>query len=258
MSYEDIQLELHEDIATITIDRPDNGNMLRAQTTRELADALRTVRDDPQIGAAILTGAGERFFCIGGEHDELQHLNASAALPVVDVYELLDTVPKPIVAAVNGFAVGGGQVLQMMCDLAVAAESALFRQVGPMVGSFDAGYGTWYLEETIGRRRAKEMWYLNRKYSSREALEMGLVNEVVPDVDVRDRAREVARELLQRGPGAIAGLKASFSARHHGVLGQARLAHDQLLTRYLASDEAHELSDAFRSRRAPDPGRFGH
>jgi naphthoate synthase len=257
VTYEDISFEVSEGIATITIDRPNNGNMLRTQTARELADALRTLRDDPQIGAAILTGAGDRFFCIGGEHEELKHLNPSAALPVVDVYELLDTVPKAIVAAVNGFAVGGGQVLQLMCDLAVAAESALFRQVGPMTGSFDAGYGTWYLEETIGRRRAKEMWYLNRKYSARAALEMGLVNEVVPDAEVRDRAREVARELLQRGPGAIAGLKASFSARHHGVLGQARLAHDQLLTRYLASDEAHELSDAFRSKRAPDPGRFG-
>ncbi|HYM57313.1 MAG TPA: enoyl-CoA hydratase-related protein [Solirubrobacteraceae bacterium] len=255
--YEDIGFEVSDAIGTITIDRQDKGNMLRAQTARELADALRRLRDDPQIGAAILTGAGDRFFCVGGEHEELQHLNPSAALPVVDVYELLDTVPKAIVAAVNGFAVGGGQVLQLMCDLAVAAESALFRQVGPMVGSFDAGYGTWYLEETIGRRRAKEMWYLNRKYSAREALEIGLVNEVVPDAEVRDRAREVARELLQRGPGAIAGLKASFSARHHGVLGQARVAHDQLLTRYLASDEAHELSDAFRSKRAPDSGRFG-
>lgn len=258
MTYEDIGFEVSEGIATITINRPDNGNMLRAQTARELADALRTLRDDPQIGAAILTGAGDRFFCIGGEHEELQHLNPSAALPVVDVYELLDTVPKAVIAAVNGFAVGGGQVLQLMCDLSVAAESALFRQVGPMVGSFDAGYGTWYLEETIGRRRAKEMWYLNRRYSAQEALEVGLVNEVVPAAEVRDRARDVAAELLQRGPGAIAGLKASFSARHHGVLGQARVAHDQLLTRYLASEEAHELSDAFRSKRAPDPGRFGH
>ena len=143
-----------------------------------------------------------------------------------------------------------------MCDLTIASEHAVFRQVGPMVGSFDAGYGTWYLEELIGRRRAKEMWYLNRKYSAAEALAMGLVNEVVPADRLQARAREVAGELLARGPRALAGLKAAFSGRHHGVLGQARMAHDLLLTEYLASDEAHELSEAFAQRRDPDRSRF--
>lgn len=252
----DVRYEVADGIATITLDRPDKGNMFREQTLRELADALRRFRGEREAGVAIITGAGDRFFCIGGEHDPLEYRDAASALPVVDVYELIDTIPKPIIAAVNGFAVGGGHVLQVMCDLAIASENAIFRQVGPMVGSFDAGYGTWYLEELIGRRRAKEMWYLNRKYSAQEALAMGLVNEVVPADQLQARAREVAGELLKRGPRALAGLKGAFSGRHHGVLGQARMAHDQLLTEYLSSDEAHELSEAFAQRRDPDRSRF--
>ncbi len=255
-SYEDIRFEVDGGIATITIDRPDNGNMFRRQTTVEMADALRAVRDDPAVRVAILTGAGDRFFCIGGEHDPFEGFDNSVVLPIVDVYELLDTIPKPVIAAVNGYAVGGGHVLQVMCDLSVASESAVFRQVGPMVGSFDAGYGTWYLEDTIGRKRAKEMWYLNPKLTAARALEIGLINEVVPADQVMARARELAGDLMKRGPGALAGLKAAFSSRNHGVLGQARVAHDQLLTHYLTTEEAHELSEAFRERRDPDEERF--
>ena len=127
----------------------------------------------------MLTGSGDKFFCIGGEHDPMTSLDQSQVLPIVDVYQAIDTISKPVIAAVNGFAVGGGNVLHTVCDLTIASENAVFRQVGPMVGSFDAGYGTWYLEDTIGRKRAKEMWYLNRKYSAAQALAMGLVNEVV-------------------------------------------------------------------------------
>jgi naphthoate synthase len=253
----DVALDTEDGVLTITIDRPDRGNMFRAQTARELADALRRLRDDPALYAGILTGAGDRFFCIGGEHDEeVTRLDHSQVMPIVDVYELLDTVPKPVIAAVNGFAVGGGQVLQLMCDLSIAAESAMFRQVGPMVGSFDAGYGTWYLEEAVGRRRAKEIWYLNRKYDAQTALRMGLVNEVVPLPDLMARAREMAGVLRQRGPQAIAALKIAFSSKHHGVLGQSRLAHDLMLTKYQTTQESHELSAAFRERRPPDPERF--
>jgi naphthoate synthase len=178
-------------------------------------------------------------------------------LPIIDVYQAIDTIAKPVVAAVNGFAVGGGNVLHTVCDLTIAAENAVFRQVGPMVGSFDAGYGTWYLEDTIGRKRAKEMWYLNRKYSAAEALGMGLVNEVVPAGQALARAQEVAAEIATRSPMAIAGLKGAFSARHNGVSGQARMAHDQMLTLYLATKEAHEVSDSFGARRAPDPATGG-
>ena len=256
MSYSDIRFDVDDSIATITIDRPDRGNTLRPQTALEIVDALRRFRRDAAVRAAILTGAGDRFFCVGGEHDTPTSLDYSAVLPIVDVYELLDSVPKPVIAAVNGYAVGGGNVLQLMCDLAVASETAVFRQVGPMVGSFDAGYGTWYLEEAVGRRRAKEMWLLNRKYSATEALAMGLVTEVVPPGEVLTRASALARELAQRGPQALAALKAAFSARHTGVVGQARIAHDLLLTQYRRSDEAAELSAAFESKRVPRPDRF--
>jgi naphthoate synthase len=256
MSERDVIVERRDGVMVLTIDRPENGNMLRRQTTLELAEALRELRDDPELAVGILTGAGDRFFCIGGEHVESERRDYSAVLPVVDVYELLDTVPKPVIAAVNGYAVGGGQVMQVMCDLSIASENAVFRQVGPMVGSFDAGFGTWYLEATIGRRRAKEMWYLNPKLTAEQAREIGLVNEVVPAGQALARAEEVARELMQRGPGAIAALKSAFAGRHLGALGASRVGHDQLLTHYLTSEEAHELSAAFKERRDPDRGRF--
>ena len=200
----------------------------------------------------MLTGAGEKFFCIGGEHDELTSLDYAQVMPVIDLYEFIDTMPKVVIAAVNGFAVGGGNVLQVVCDLNVAAEHAVFRQVGPLVGSFDAGYGTWYLEETIGRRRAKEMWYLNKKYSADEALAMGLVNEVVKGRPVLGRAVELAQDLRGRGPFALAALKTAFSGRHTGVAGQARMAHDLLLTAYRRTEECAEMAQSFDERRAPD------
>jgi naphthoate synthase len=254
--YTDVLVETSGPVLTLTINRPEAGNKLRAQTLLELKDALQRFRTDPGLRAAVLTGAGDRFFCIGGEHDETTSLDYSQVLPIIDVYEAIDTIAKPVVAAVNGFAVGGGNVLHTVCDLTVAAENAVFRQVGPMVGSFDAGYGTWYLEDTVGRKRAKEMWYLNRKYTAAQALEMGLVNEVVPAGEAVQRAQEVAAEIATRSPLAIGGLKAAFSARHNGVLGQARMAHDQQLTLYLATREAHELGEAFAARRRPDPEKF--
>ncbi len=256
MNWEDLKVEHRDGITTITINRPDNGNMFRRRTTVELAEALRQLRDDPDLRIGILTGAGDRFFCIGGEHEPFEGYSHSVVLPIVDVYELLDTITKPVIAAVNGFAVGGGNVLHVMCDLSIASENAVFRQVGPMVGSYDAGFGTWYLEEVIGRKRAKEMWYLNRKYSAEDALAMGLVNEVVPAQELMDRARQVAEEMMYRGPQALAALKTAFAGRHLGALGQARLAHDLLLTQYLTTEEADELSTAFSERRAPDKSRF--
>jgi naphthoate synthase len=256
VSPQDVKVENGGGVSTITINRPDNANMFRRQTTLELAEALRGLRDDPALRVGILTGAGDRFFCVGGEHEPFEGYDHSVVLPIVDVYELLDAIPKPVIAAVNGFAVGGGNVLHTMCDLSIAAENAVFRQVGPMVGSFDAGFGTWYLEEAIGRKRAKELWYLNRKYDAEQALAMGLVNEVVPQAELMDRAREVAGELMARGPQALAALKVAFSARHTGVLGQARMAHDLLLTQYLTTQEAEELSSSFSHRRAPNQDRF--
>ncbi len=256
--YQDLLVDTNHGVLTVTINRPDNGNMLRRQTTLELLDVLRGLRGDRSLRVAILTGAGERFFCIGGEHDEQDAYDYSSVLPIVDVYQAIDTFPKPIIAAVNGYAVGAGNVLHTVCDLSIAAENAVFRQVGPMVGSFDAGYGSWYLEDTVGRKRAKEMWYLNRKYAAQQALEWGLVNDVVTPDRLLPVAREVADEIASRSPQAIAALKGAFSARHNGVAGQARLVHDQQLTLYLATREAHEMQAAFDQRRQPDDAAFWH
>lgn len=257
MSYEEITFEVSDGVAVITINRPDRGNKLTFTTSKELCAALRAVREDPAIDVAILTGAGDKFFCIGGEHEELERLDYSNVMPVIDLYELIDTMPKPVIAAINGFAVGGGNVLQVVCDLAVAAPTAVFRQVGPMVGSFDAGYGTWYLEELVGRRRAKEIWYLNKKYTAEQALDMGLINEICEDgVSPVERAKEIAAELRRRGPFALASLKTAFSARHTGVVGQARLAHDMLLTAYRGTQESNEVSASFEERRDPNREKF--
>jgi naphthoate synthase len=256
MSYDDILTSTDGAVLTITINRPDAGNKFRHQTCLELFHALQQFRLDPTLRAAVLTGSGDKFFCIGGEHDPMTSLDQSQVLPILDVYQAIDTIPKPVIAAVNGYAVGGGHVLNTVCDLAIAADTAVFRQVGPMVGSFDAGYGSWYLEDTIGRKRAKEMWYLNRKYTAAQALAMGLVNEVVTSAELRERAAEVAREITTRSPMAIGSLKAAFSARHNGVSGQARMAHDQQLTLYLQTQEAHEVNEAFGERREPKSERF--
>ena len=256
--YQDILVDAEDSILTITINRPEAGNKFRGITALELFDALRRLRGDRSLRVAILTGAGDKFFCIGGEHEELAALDYSEVLPIIDVYQAIDTIAKPVIAAVNGFAVGGGNVLQNVCDLTIAAVHAVFRQVGPMVGSFDAGYGTWCLEDTVGRKRAKEMWYLNHKYTAAQALQLGLVNEVVPAEQLQMRAREVAAEIATRSPMAIGALKAAFSARHNGVSGQARMAHDQQLTLYLGTEEAHEASTAFAERRQPDSGKFWH
>jgi naphthoate synthase len=255
-TYEDITTEVDGSVLKITLNRPDAGNKFRVTTCHELSRALQEFRTDSSLRAAILTGAGDRFFCIGGEHDETTSLDYSQVLPIIDVYQAIDSIAKPIIAAVNGFAVGGGNVLHTMCDLTIAADTAVFRQVGPLVGSYDAGFGTWYLEDTIGRKRAKEMWYLNRKYSAEEARAMGLVNEVVPASELTSRALEVANEIASRSPLAIGALKAAFSARHNGVSGQARMAHDQQLALYLTTQEAHETNAAFAERRDPDPDLF--
>ncbi|MGW4335419.1 enoyl-CoA hydratase-related protein [Rhodococcus koreensis] len=256
MGYEDIVTTEDGAVLTITINRPEAGNKFRHKTCLELFDALQKFRLAPTLRAAVLTGAGDKFFCIGGEHDPVTSLDQSQVLPIVDVYQAIDTISKPIIAAVNGFAVGGGNVLHTVCDLTIASDNAVFRQVGPMVGSFDAGYGSWYLEDTIGRKRAKEMWYLNRKYSAAHALEMGLVNEVVTSDELLRKAQAVAEEITTRSPLALAGMKGAFSARHNGVSGQARMAHDQQLSLYLQTREAHEVSASFGERRTPDAERF--
>lgn len=262
MGYEDILVEREDGVAWITINREAKGNAFRVRTVQEMIDALEAARRDADIRSVVLSGAGSRFFCIGGDHDhsgDVDHddrIHYGNVFPVVDLYDLIDKTPKPVLAMVNGFAVGGGNVLALMCDLTVAADTATFRQVGPMMGSFDAGFGTWYLEEAVGRKKAKEIWMLNRKYSAAEALAMGLINEVVEASALRTRVAEICDELADRGPQALAAIKSSFHARHSGVAGLSRVALDLLTPNYYRSEESKELGRAFGARQKPDRKKF--
>ncbi|MBV1866110.1 MAG: enoyl-CoA hydratase/isomerase family protein [Rhodobacteraceae bacterium] len=258
MSYEQIIYEERGPIGIITLNRPDNGNMFTETMCHEIRDCIEGIRRETRTRAVILTGAGDRFFCIGGQKDGMEdtHLYAGV-LPTLEMYEAIDRLQKPVIAAVNGFAVGGGNVLQVVCDLTVAKESAIFRQVGPMMGSFDAGYGTWYLEDLVGKKKAKEMWMLNPKLSAAEAERIGLINKVVPDDKLMEAALEMAETIANRGPFAIASIKSAFNVRHGGVSGMSRVTHDQLLRQYLTTEESKEMKASFDERRNPDPEKFG-
>jgi naphthoate synthase len=245
-------------VGTITLNRPQNGNMFTETMCHEIRDCIEAIRRETRTRVIVLTGAGDRFFCIGGQKDGMEATRLYAGvLPTLEMYEAIDRLQKPVIASVNGFAVGGGNVLQMVCDVTIAKESAVFRQVGPMMGSFDAGYGTWYLEDLVGKKRAKEIWYANPKITAAEAREMGLINRVVPDAELAQRTREFALEIADRGAFALASIKGAFNARHGGVSGLSRVAHDLLLSQYLGSEEAKELSRSFSEKRRPDPSRFG-
>ena len=259
MSYETIVYDESDPIGTITLNRPDDGNMFTPVMCHEIRHCIEAVRRETRTRVVVITGAGDRFFCIGGRKEGMEKTTLYAGvLPTLEMYEAIDRLQKPVIASVNGFAVGGGNVLQMVCDLTIAKKSAIFRQVGPMMGSFDAGYGTWYLEDLVGKKKAKEIWYCNPKMSADEALALGLINKVVADEALKEETRKFALEVAERGSFALASVKAAFNARHGGVNGLARLAHDLLLRGYLESEESKELSRAFSERRAPDPQKFGH
>ncbi|WP_382163034.1 enoyl-CoA hydratase-related protein [Hydrogenophaga sp. ANAO-22] len=259
MSYQEIVYEENGPIGTITLNRPQDGNMFTERMCHEIRDCINDIRRETRTRVIVLTGAGDKFFCTGGRKDGMEDTQLYAGvLPTLEMYESIDRLQKPVIASVNGFAVGGGNVLQMVCDITIAKESAVFRQVGPMVGSFDAGYGTWYLEDLVGKKRAKEMWYRNPKLSAKEALEWGLINHVVPDAELGAFTTKIALEIANRGAFALASIKAAFNARHGGVSGLSRMAHDLLLRGYLDSGEHDELAKAFAERREPDASRFGH
>jgi naphthoate synthase len=259
MAYETILYKEDGPIGWLTLNRPDDGNMFTAQMCHEIRDCINDVRRETRTRVLVITGAGEKFFCIGGRKDGLEDSTLYAGmLPTLEIYESIDRLQKPVIAAVNGFAVGGGQVLQVMCDITIAKESAVFRQVGPMMGSFDAGYGTWYLEDLVGKKKAKEMWFANPKFTAREALEIGLINKVVPDDQLIEETRKMALAISERGAFALASLKAAFTARHGGVGGLGRISHDLLLRLYLDTDESKELGASFREKRKPDTDKFGH
>ncbi len=258
MGFETILYEEDGPIGWLTLNRPDDGNMFTPQMCHEVRDCINMVRRETRTRVLVITGAGERFFCIGGRKEGMEEsLLYAGVLPTLEMYEAIDRLQKPVIASVNGYAVGGGNVLQMVCDLTIAKESAIFRQVGPMMGSFDAGYGTWYLEDLIGKKRAKAMWYRNPKISAAEAQDIGLINEVVPDDRLAEETRAYALSIAERGAFALASIKSAFNARHGGVSGLSRMAHDLLLRGYLDSEESHELSAAFADKRKPDPETFG-
>lgn len=258
MSFTQILYEENGPVGTITLNRPEAGNMFTETMCHEIRDCIEGIRRETRTRVIVLTGAGDRFFCIGGQKDGMEKTRLYAGvLPTLEMYEAIDKLQKPVIASVNGYAVGGGNVLQMVCDVTIAAESAIFRQVGPMMGSFDAGYGTWYLEDLVGKKRAKDIWYTNPRITAAEARDMGLINRVVPDEQLAARTRDYALEIAGRGAFALAAVKGAFNARHGGVGGLSRVTHDLLLSQYLGTEEARELGASFAEKRPPDPSTFG-
>lgn len=258
--YEDIIYEQAEGIARITINRPEVRNAFRPETVSELMDAFARVRDDANVGVVILTGQGDLAFCSGGDQrvrghggyiggDQVPRLN------VLDLQRQIRLLPKAVIAAVAGYAIGGGHVLHLVCDLTVAADNAVFGQTGPLVGSFDAGYGTGLMARTVGIKKAKEIWFLCRQYSAQEALEMGLVNTVVPVPRLQDEAVVWAKEILAKSPMAIRFLKASFNVDTDGLAGLQQMAGDATMMFYM-TDEAREGKNAFLEKRSPDFSQF--
>lgn len=259
-NYQDILYEHADGIAKITINRPQVRNAFRPETIREMMEAFHNAHMDPEIGAIILTGAGDKAFCSGGDQkirgeegyrDERggQHLN------VLDLQRQIRTIPKPVVAMVNGFAIGGGHVLHLICDLSIASDNAIFGQTGPKVGSFDAGLGAGLLARTVGMKKAKEIWFLCRQYSATEALEMGLVNSVVPHDQLEEETVSWCQEMLQHSPTALRLLKAGFNADTDGLAGIQELAGNATALFYM-SDEGQEGRNAFNEKRPPDFTKF--
>jgi naphthoate synthase len=261
--YTDIRYELSGDgIAKITIDRPEVRNAFRPQTVIELAQAFEQAREDERVGVIVLTGEGEKAFCSGGDQRvrgdrgyEQEPGSGVGRFHVTDLHVQMRRLPKPIVAMVAGYAVGGGHVLHICCDLTIAADNARFGQTGPKVGSFDGGFGASLLAAQIGQKRAKEIWFLCRQYDAQKALDWGLVNAVVPYEQLEAETVSWCREMLALSPFALRLLKASFHASEDGMAGLQQLAHDTNLLFY-ASEEAKEGRDAYKEKRAPDFSRF--
>jgi naphthoate synthase len=263
--FNDIRYEKAGAIAKITIDRPEVRNAFRPQTLKELREAFERARDDLDVAAIIFTGAGEEAFCSGGDQrirgddgyigDDAVAREGVGRLDVGDLHVAIRRLPKPVVAMVAGYAVGGGHILHLVCDLTVAADNARFGQTGPRVGSFDGGFGAGLLARTVGLKRAKEVWFLARLYSAEEALQMGLVNAVVP---LRELERETVawcREMAALSPLSLRLLKASFNAAEDGLTGVQQLAHDATLLFYM-TEEGQEGRDAYVEGRKPDFSRF--
>ena len=260
-AYDDIRCERSDDgIGRITICRPEVRNAFRPRTLFELIDAFTRLRDDPQVGVVLFTGEGGEAFCSGGDQrvrgdagyvgdDGVPRLNA------LDLQRVIRTLPKPVIALVAGYAIGGGHVLHVVCDLSIAAENARFGQTGPKVGSFDGGYGSGLLARQIGQKRAREIWYLCRQYDAQTALQWGLVNAVVPVEELEVETVRWCRDMLELSPLALRMLKASMNAADDGLAGIQQLAGDATLLFYM-TEEAQEGRDAYKAKRKPDFGKF--
>jgi naphthoate synthase len=260
-AYQDIRYEAADGIAKITIDRPEVRNAFRPETVVELSQAFERAREDTEVGVIVLTGEGPLAFCSGGDQrvrGDSGYVGAGAAVGrfhVTDLHLQMRRLPKPIVAMVAGYAIGGGHVLHVVCDLTIAADNARFGQTGPQVGSFDGGFGASVLAAQVGPKKAKEIWFLCRRYTAAEALDMGLVNTVVPLEELEEETVRWCREMLALSPFALRLLKASFNAAEDGLAGVQQLAHDANLLFYM-SEEAQEGRDAYREKRRPDFGKF--
>jgi naphthoate synthase len=258
--FTDIKYHKFEGIAKITINRPEVRNAFRPITVMEMSDALQNARMDPEIGVIILTGEGEKAFCSGGDQkvrgdagykDEkgVHHLN------ILDFQRQIRTCPKPIIAMVAGYSIGGGHVLHLMCDLTIAADNAIFGQTGPKVGSFDGGYGASYMARIVGQKKAREIWFLCRQYDAQQALDMGLVNTVVPYAQLEEETVKWSKEILANSPMALRCLKAALNADCDGQAGLQELAGNATMLFYM-SEEGQEGRNAFNEKRQPDFSKY--
>lgn len=258
--YEDIKFEFFEGIAKITINRPHVRNAFRPTTVNEMISAMQICREDQEIAVVVLTGEGDMAFCSGGDQSvkgKAGYIDPSGVprLNVLELQKLIRYLPKPVIAMVNGFAIGGGHVLHVICDLSIASENAIFGQTGPKVGSFDGGFGSSYLARIVGQKKAREIWFLCKQYNAQEALEMGLVNKVVPLAQLEDEVVDWAKAMMNHSPMALRMIKAGLNAELDGQAGIQELAGNATLLYYL-TDEAQEGKNAFLEKRKPDFGKY--
>jgi naphthoate synthase len=255
-SYEDILFDFFEGIARITINRPRYHNAFTPDTAKEISDALVHCRENEEIGVVILTGAGNKAFCSGGDQNVKSFAgyigkDGIPRLNILDVQKQIRSLPKPVIAMVNGYAIGGGHVLHVVCDLTIASEKAVFGQTGPKVGSFDAGFGSSYLARVVGQKKAREIWFLCRQYTAAEALEMGLVNSVVPADQLEDITVEWCRKIMEYSPLALRMIKAGLNAELDGQAGLQEFAGNATMLYYM-TEESQEGKKAFLEKRKPD------
>jgi len=255
MEFTDITYEVENGVAWVTINRPQVRNAFRARTVDELIGAMRAAWQDPEVGVVVLTGAGDKAFCSGGDQKERSDdgygPSVGIGLDIGTLHSMIRNMPKPVLAMVNGYAIGGGHVLHVVCDLSIAADTAVFGQSGPRVGSVDPGFGTAYLARIVGEKRAREIWYLCRQYSASEALEMGLVNAVVPAAELRVETRRWCDEILEKSPTAIQLAKQSFNADTEHIAGISEMGFSAVAL-YYQTAEAAEGRKAFVEKRSPN------